>query len=101
MKKLKTLKAALVTAFLSTATGAPLFASSFDVPPQMQDLADSAVEILTGPLVRTFFVIILVACAIAFGFNKDNEKMKRNIIIIFVAAIVILSASTIIENIWT
>jgi len=83
---------------LLLATATPAFAI---VPDGMTSLADSILSVFTGPLVRTILVIFLAACAVAYGFNKDNEKMKRNIIAIGIAIGVIVAAQFIVDAIWS
>ena len=83
---------------LLVAAAVPAFAI---VPAGMTSLADQILAVFTGPLVRTILVIFLAACAVAYGFNKDNEKMKRNIIAIGVAIGIIVAAQFIVDAIWT
>jgi type IV secretory pathway VirB2 component (pilin) len=70
------------------------------LPSGMSSLMDSVLEVFTGGFVKTILIIFLVGCAVAYGFNKDNEKMKRNIIAIGVAIAIIGTASFIVEKIW-
>ena len=71
------------------------------VPAGMQTLADRVVDVFTGGLVRAILVICLAGCAVAYAFNKDNEKMKRNVIAIAIAIAVIIGASAIVDVIWS
>ena len=77
---------------------APLFAQI--VPPGLESLSKQVVAVFTGGLVRTILVCCLAGCAVAYGFNKDNEKMKRNIIAIAIAIAIVVGASGIVEAIW-
>jgi|GEM_PF-3167514 len=92
------LKTTILPALL-LATSAPAFAQGI-VPQGMTTLAENILAVFTGGLVRTILVIFLAACAVAYGFNKDNEKMKRNIIAIGVAIAIIVAAQTIVGAIW-
>jgi type IV secretory pathway VirB2 component (pilin) len=77
----------------------PVFAQDL-LPSGMTNLMESILEIFTGPFVRAILVIFLCCTAIAYGFNKDNEKMKRNCIAIGVAIAVLIGASGIVEAVW-
>jgi type IV secretory pathway VirB2 component (pilin) len=90
----------LLCALLLMAAAAPLFAQTDIMPEGLQSLADNILKIFTGNFVRVILIICLAGCAVAYGFNKDNEKMKRNIIAIAVAIAIIVGAQTIVKNIW-
>jgi type IV secretory pathway VirB2 component (pilin) len=70
------------------------------LPAGMTSLMDSILKVFTGPFVKAILIISLSGCAIAYAFNKDNEKMKRNAIAIGVACAILVTASFIIEKIW-
>jgi type IV secretory pathway VirB2 component (pilin) len=82
-----------------TASSPSLFAQDI-VPAGMTTLMDSILAVFTGPLVKTILILCLVGCAIAYGFNKDNEKMKRNVIAIAIAIGVVVGATTIVGSVW-
>jgi type IV secretory pathway VirB2 component (pilin) len=84
--------------FLLLTAAMPLFADL--VPTGLTSMSTEIVEVFTGGLVRTILICCLAGCAVAYGFNKDNEKMKRNIIAIGIAIIVIVGASGIVEAVW-
>jgi type IV secretory pathway VirB2 component (pilin) len=87
--------------FLLYAAAIPLFAQGRDiVPAGLNSLADSVMAVFTGPLVRTILICCLAGCGVAYGFNKDNEKMKRNIIAIGVAIAIIVGAQFIVGAVW-
>jgi hypothetical protein len=99
---MKNLQSQLRTFFfflLSALTPLALFAQDL-VPPGLNNVAESVKRIFTGPLVRAILICCLAGCAVAYGFNKDNEKMKRNIIAIGIAIVIIVGASGIVEVIW-
>jgi len=64
-------------------------------------LAKTVQDIFTGDLVRIILVCCLAGCGVAYGFNKDNEKMKRNIIAIAIAIGIITAAATIVDTIFS
>jgi type IV secretory pathway VirB2 component (pilin) len=77
----------------------PLFAQI--LPAGMETLAENILEIFTGSFVKVILAIFLCGSAIAYGFNKDNEKIKRNCIAIGVAAAILIAASSIVNTIWS
>ena len=85
---------------LLLAAAMPLFAADL-LPSGLNSLSVQVVEIFTGGLVRTILICCLAGCAVAYGFNKDNEKMKRNIIAIAISIAIIVGASGIVEAVWT
>ena len=78
----------------------PLFAQA-SLPGGMTTLAQSILGIMTGDFVRIILAIFLCGSAIAYGFNKDNDKVKRNCIAIGVAAAILISASSIVGWVWS
>jgi type IV secretory pathway VirB2 component (pilin) len=66
----------------------------------MSTLAENIVEIMRGPFVRTILVMCLCGSAIAYGFNKDNEKIKRNCIAIAIAIGIVIGSTEIVNAIW-
>jgi hypothetical protein len=90
----------LVFAVLAPVSALPLFAQGELLPSGMTTLMTSLLEIFIGDFVQGILVICLCGCAVAYGFNKDNEKMKRNIIAIGVALAILAAASNIVEAIF-
>jgi type IV secretory pathway VirB2 component (pilin) len=88
----------MVAALFAAATF-PLAAQDL-LPAGMSNLMESILEIFTGPFVRAILVIFLCGTAIAYGFNKDNEKMKRNCIAIGISIALLIGASGIVEAVW-
>jgi len=85
---------------LLLAAAAPLYAQGI-VPQGLTSLVDNVMEIFTGGIVKTILICCLAGCGIAYGFNKDNEKMKRNVIAIAIGIAIIVGAQTIVGAIWT
>ena len=75
---------------------APLFAQGI-VPSGLTSLTTELVNIFTGPIVRAILICCLAACGVAYGFNKDNEKMKRSIIAIGISIFIIIGAASIVD----
>ena len=78
----------------------PLFAQDI-IPKGMQNLADGIYKALTGNFVKVLLAIFLCGSAIAYAFNKDNEKVKRNAIAVGVAAAILITAQTIVGAVWS
>ena len=79
-----------------------LFAQSKSgiVPAGMVSLTDQILEVFTGTLVTTIMIIMLVGVAIAYGFNKDNDQLKRKLLAILIAIAIIVGARGIVEVVW-
>jgi type IV secretory pathway VirB2 component (pilin) len=88
-------KKSLLTAFLL----APvlLYAQADIMPAGMKSIADGILAIFTGPFVKALLAIFLCGAAVAYGFNKDNEKVKRNCIAVGVACGILVVASSVVE----
>jgi hypothetical protein len=93
-------KITLFLLLLLAAAASPLFAQNDLLPSGLNDLAGKVQEIFTGKIVRVILICCLAGCAVAYGFNKDNEKMKRNIIAIAVAIAILVAAQSIVEAVW-
>jgi type IV secretory pathway VirB2 component (pilin) len=78
----------------------PLFGADL-MPSGMTSLAEGILAIFTGPFVKVILAIFLCGSAVAYGFNKDNEKVKRNCIAIGIAAAILIGASSIINAVWS
>jgi Na+-driven multidrug efflux pump len=87
---------------LLTAATAPLFAQDLGSLglSGLENFAKTIQGIFTGTLVRIILTCCLAGCGIAYGFNKDNEKMKRNVIAIAIAIAIIAAASFIVEAVF-
>jgi len=70
------------------------------VPDRLNTMAENVLNIFTGTFFKTVFGIILCGSAVAFAYNKDNEKIKKNALAIGIAAGIIFSASNIIGMVW-
>lgn len=88
--------AAFLTAiFLSQ----PLYAQP--IPAGMTNLAETILSIFTHPLIKIVLAIFLSGSAVAYAFNKDNEKIKRNAIAIAISAAILIMATSIVDMVWS
>jgi len=89
--------------FLYLAAAFPLFAQGAQgvLPSGMTSLAQSVLAIFTGDFVKAILAIFLSGSAVAYGFNKDNEKIKRSAIAVGVSAAILIGASSIVGKIWS
>jgi len=84
--------------FLLLTAAMPLFAQSI-VPSGLESIGDQIQEAFTSPIITVILVGCLVGCGVAYAFNKDNEKMKRNVIAIAIGIIIIGTAQQIVTAI--
>jgi type IV secretory pathway VirB2 component (pilin) len=100
LEKMRTHVKGLSIGALLLLKAAPVFAAGSDIMPSgLTSLAESIEQIFTGGFVKAILVIILSGCAVAYAFNKDNEKMKRNIIAIAVGAAILVVASSVLGKV--
>jgi type IV secretory pathway VirB2 component (pilin) len=100
---MKTSKLKIMFLMLLFAAAMPLFAQN-----ELSTLGLSGLEnfsktiqgIFTGTIVRVILTCCLAGCGIAYGFNKDNEKMKRNLIAIAIGIAIIAAASVIVQAVF-
>jgi len=83
----------------------PLFAAGGDLGSlglgKLDSFGQTIQNIFQGTLVKVILVCCLAGCGIAYAFNKDNEKMKRNIIAIGIGIAIISAAVFIVDAIFT
>jgi len=95
----------IIFLMLLLVTAAPLFAQGGDLGSLglggLENFGRTIQNIFTGSLVRVILTCCLAGCGIAYGFNKDNEKMKRNVIAIAVGIAIIAAASFIVEAVFS
>jgi peptidoglycan/LPS O-acetylase OafA/YrhL len=101
MNLLRTLKEKLDKRYCAfvlflAAASLPLFAAG-DLPGKMTTIATQVKDIMTGTGVRILLACFLAGSAVAYAFNKDNEKVKRNCIAVAVAAGILILASTLVD----
>jgi type IV secretory pathway VirB2 component (pilin) len=78
---------------------APLYAASIAVPAGLESLVTGLQEVFTGGIVRAILVMCLAGSAVAYAFNKDNEKMKRNCIAVIIACVTLIAAATVVDSV--
>jgi len=84
------------------AASVDLFAQNSNLVPQgLTTLGTNILGVFTGPLVKTILMCFLAGCGVAYAFNKDNEKMKRNIIAIGIGIAIITGATFIVDAVFT
>jgi len=83
--------------FFLLAAAMPLFADV--IPPGLKSAGDEIEGFFTSTLVTAILIACLAGCGIAYAFNKDNEKMKRNLIAIGIGIIIIGTAKEIVRAI--
>lgn len=79
----------------------PLSLFAQDAIGKMTSLAQNIFDIFTSDFVKIILAIFLCGSALAYGFNKDNEKIKRNCIAIGVAAAILIGSQEIVKMVWT
>jgi len=84
---------------LLLAAAMPLFAQDI-IPSGLNTLAGSIRTAFTSDIVKIILVCCLAGCGVAYGFNKDNEKMKRNVIAIAIAIAIVMGAQGIVDKVW-
>jgi len=85
--------------FLLLAASVPLFAAGI-VPSGLESVGNQVEEVFTSPLITVICAACLVGCGVAYAFNKDNEKMKRNVIAIGIGIIIIGTAKEVVSAIF-
>jgi hypothetical protein len=90
--------AAFLTCFLLSQ---PVFAQANDAIAQMDTAADTIIGLFTKPFVKVVLAICLCGSAIAFAFNKDNDRIKKNAVAIAISAVILMSATGIVGLVWT
>jgi len=96
---MKTSKLKIIFLMLLLAAAAPLFAQT--IPPGLTTVAGNIQAAFTSDIVKIILVCCLAGCGIAYGFNKDNEKMKRNVIAIAIAIVIVMGAQGIVQAVWS
>jgi hypothetical protein len=86
-----------ITAFIPyVLLSAPLFAQNTNLPDNLNTMADTVLAFFQAPFLKVVFAIILSGAAVAYAFNKDNEKIKKNAIAAGVAGAILMSAQAVV-----
>ena len=73
---------------LLLAAAMPVFAADV-LPSGLKTLAEGIRDIFLGDFVKIILVICFCGCAVAYAFNKDNEKIKRNALAVGIATAIL------------
>jgi hypothetical protein len=93
VKKMRINARSACIAVFAAVQAAPLCAQqSVLMPNQLSTLTEEIYKAFTGDVAKFILIFCLCGCAIAYGFNKDNDKLKKGIIAIGVAAVVLMIA---------
>jgi len=95
---MKKSKLKILFMFLLLTAAMPLFAANL-VPKGLDNISTDIMDIFTSKIITAILVACLAGCGVAYAFNKDNEKMKRNIIAIGIGIIIIGTAQQIVAAI--
>jgi type IV secretory pathway VirB2 component (pilin) len=90
----------VIAVMMFAVIGANVFAAGV-LPAGMENLAIQILDVFTGTFMRTILIIMLCGCAVAYVFNKDNEKVKRNVIALGVAIAILVAASSLVQFVFT
>jgi type IV secretory pathway VirB2 component (pilin) len=91
------LKVRVITLALLAAS-VPLYAQI--VPAGLTSMADEIQEAFTGDLARVILGCCFAGSCIAYGYNKDNEKMKGKLLAVVIATGLLVLSQTIIKQVW-
>jgi hypothetical protein len=78
----------------------PLFAQT-GIPGGMETLADAIMGVFKSRFITVILAIFFCGAAIAFAYNKDNDKVKRNCIAICISTFIIVCAQQIVDFIYS
>jgi type IV secretory pathway VirB2 component (pilin) len=82
------------------AASAPLYAQEL-IPQGLQDMADKVLAAFTGDLAKVILGCCFAGACIAYGYNKDNEKMKGKLLAVVVAIGLLVISQTVVNNVFT
>lgn len=81
------------------AVSAPLYAQV--VPDGLTTMAESIQEVFTGDLAKVILGCCFAGSCIAYGYNKDNEKMKGKLIAVVIATGLLVITQQVMDKLWT
>ena len=85
--------------FLFLFLSMPLFAQA--AVERMDTLATTILNVFKSNLTKTILAIALCGSFIAFAVNKDSQRVRSSSIAIMISAGVIMTATFIIDLVWT
>jgi type IV secretory pathway VirB2 component (pilin) len=86
--------------FVLLAASAPLYAQDL-MPDGLQNMADQIQSIFTGDLAKVILGCCFAGSCIAYGYNKDNEKMKGKLIAVVVATGLLVITQQVMTKLWS
>lgn len=88
--------------FLALLTTGTLYAQANDLIPQgLQTTAENIQEIFTGDLAKIVMGCCFAGACIAYGYNKDNDRMKGKMVAVVVATGLLVLTQQIMDKLWT
>jgi hypothetical protein len=88
-----------MTLFFALAGVPGAFAQSTLLPQGLNDLPKQIYDVFKSDFIKFILICLLCGCAVTYAFNKDNEKIKKNIIAIGVAAAILMAAQFIVGKV--
>lgn len=70
------------------------------VPTELQSTAEQIQEIFTGDLAKIIMGCCFAGACIAYGYNKDNERMKGKMVAVVIATGLLLLTQQIMDRLW-
>jgi type IV secretory pathway VirB2 component (pilin) len=90
---------ALPIALALLAASAPLYAQDL-VPAGLKSIADNVLEAFTGDLAKVILGCCFAGSCVAYGYNKDNEKMKGKLLAVIVATGLLVLTQQVMDKLW-
>lgn len=97
--KIKEIKRLLIL-LMMTAAAVSLHAQDL-VPQGLQTMAEGVRDIFTGDLAKLILGCCFAGSCIAYGYNKDNEKMKGKILAVVIATGLLCITQQVMDKLWT
>jgi type IV secretory pathway VirB2 component (pilin) len=83
-------------------TAASVFLQAQELVPQgLQTMAENVRDIFTGDLAKIILGCCFAGSCIAYGYNKDNEKMKAKLLAVVIATGLLCITQQIMDKLWT
>jgi type IV secretory pathway VirB2 component (pilin) len=86
--------------FVLLAASASLYAQEI-IPEQLTSMSTNIQEVFTGDLAKTILGCCFAGSCIAYGYNKDNEKMKGKLIAVVVATGLLVITQQVMNKLWS
>jgi hypothetical protein len=86
--------------FVLLAVSAPLYAQDI-IPEGLTSIGESIQSAFTGDLAKIILGCCFAGSCIAYGYNKDNEKMKGKLIAVVVATGLLVITQQVMTKLWS